>query len=338
MGLVPLTQMSEHKEDLLAQMALLCGGTWFRLIVSLDAVLVLSGAVLTAYVGVNGLVRRMALDRCLPQFLLTENRARGTNHWIILLFFAVCSSILLATSGDIEALAGVYTLSFLGVMGLFAIGNMLLKIERARLPRVVRASWASVIAALAAILLALVGNLFLNPAYVKIFAVYCFAAGALIAAMLLRLEILKILFGGLNAVVGRVERINRRIRAGLIRDIRRLNRFQVVYFTKGDDLPTLNRAVLYVLRNEPSRRLRVVHCYTETEAIPATLTEHLKTVDHIYPRIRIDLLLVKGSFGPELIEKLSHRLGIPKNYMFISTPGDHFPHRLADLGGVRLVM
>ena len=46
--------------------------------------LVLSGAVLTAYVGVNGLVKRMALDRCMPQFLLHENSWRKTNHWIII--------------------------------------------------------------------------------------------------------------------------------------------------------------------------------------------------------------------------------------------------------------
>ncbi len=338
MGLIPVGSMAEHKEDLLAQMGLLCAGPWFQAVVSLDAALVLSGAVLTAYVGVTGLVRRMTLDRCLPQFLLAENSARRTNHWIILLFFMLCSSVLLATGADIEALAGVYTLSFLGVMALFAVGNMLLKIERAKLPRLVRASWPSVVTALLAVSVAIVGNLLLNPAYVKIFAIYSLSAGALIAAMLLRLEILQILLAATTAVVGRVERANRRTRIGLIRSIRRLNRFQVVYFTNGDDLPTLNRAVLYVLRNEPSRRLRVVHCYEHLQDIPDTLAEHLTTVDHIYPRIRIDLLLVKGHFGPELIEKLSTRLGVPKNYMFISTPGDHFPHKLADLGGVRLVM
>ena len=69
-------------------------------LVSLDAVLVLSGAVLTSYVGVTGLVRRMSLDRCLPQFLLRENRWRGTNHWIILGFFALCCSILFITAGE----------------------------------------------------------------------------------------------------------------------------------------------------------------------------------------------------------------------------------------------
>ena len=38
------------------------------------------------------------------------------------------------------------------------------------------------------------------------------------------------------------------------------------------------------------------------------------------------------------IEALSKRLGVPKNYMFIGTPGDRFPHKIAELGGVRLVM
>ena len=48
--------------------------------VSLDAVLVLSGAVLTSFVGVNGLVQRMALDRCLPQFLLRVHDKGTATH------------------------------------------------------------------------------------------------------------------------------------------------------------------------------------------------------------------------------------------------------------------
>jgi amino acid transporter len=52
------------REDFLAYMGELTAGPWLKLLVSVDAVLVLSGAVLTAYVGVIGLMRRMALDRC----------------------------------------------------------------------------------------------------------------------------------------------------------------------------------------------------------------------------------------------------------------------------------
>ena len=172
MGVLPLIEITTHKEDLLAQIGLVASGKILANWVSLDATLVLSGAVLTSYVGMTGLVRRMSLDRCLPQFLLAQNRWRKTNHWILLAFFVLCSSILLVSAGDIQVLAGVYTLSFLGVMALFAVGNLLLKVKRARLRRAVRASWLSVIAALAAVLAALAGNLLLNPAYVKVFLIY----------------------------------------------------------------------------------------------------------------------------------------------------------------------
>ncbi len=32
------------------------------------------------------------------------------------------------------------------------------------------------------------------------------------------------------------------------------------------------------------------------------------------------------------------RLKVPKNYMFIGTPGGRFPHNIAELGGVRLIL
>src|SRR4029077_15912674 len=97
LGLVPLAHIQEVPPDLLGARGGRAAVPWVRLWVSVDAVLVLSGAVLTAYVGVTGLVQRMSLDRCLPERLVTTNRLRGTNHWIILGFFAVCCSILFVT-------------------------------------------------------------------------------------------------------------------------------------------------------------------------------------------------------------------------------------------------
>ncbi len=41
----------------------------------------------------SGLIRRMAMDRCLPQFLLYTNKLRGTVHFIIIGFFLVTSSL-----------------------------------------------------------------------------------------------------------------------------------------------------------------------------------------------------------------------------------------------------
>jgi len=100
----------------------------------------------------------------------------------------------------------------------------------------------------------------------------------------------------------------------------------------------LNRAALYVLKNEQTNRLKVVSAYQKEEDIRPELAKELATVDHLYPQLKIDFLAVKGTFGPELIERLSQRLDVPKNAMFIGTPGDRFPHRVEDLGGVRIIL
>jgi hypothetical protein len=49
-------------------------------------------------------------------------------------------------------------------------------------------------------------------------------------------------------------------------------------------------------------------------------------------------VVVEGRFGPKTIRELSERWQIPTNLMFIGHPGGAFPHNLADLGGVRLII
>lgn len=338
LGLLPLGEIQTVPPDLLAQMGSRSLGHWLGVWVSADAVLVLSGAVLTSFVGVTGLMRRMALDRCLPQFFLRTNRWRGTNHFILLTFFLVCVTILFITSGEIETLAGVYTLSFLSVMSLFAIGNMLLKARRARLPRETRASWLSVVLALLAVLLGLIGNVVMDPHNVQIFASYFLVVAAVVAVMFLRLQILRFVLIVLGAIVESVRSLSDRVRKVVLGQINTINSTAMVYFTKGDDPAVLNRAILYVLENEQTNALKVVHVYEDEAAIPPELADHLRTLDHLYPEMRIDFIAVLGSFGPELIDGLSRRLQVPKNQMFIGTPGDRFPHRIETLGGVRLIL
>ena len=336
--LLPLEQIRIHQDTLLAEMGARSALPILAQIVSIDAVLVLSGAVLTSFVGVTGLVRRMSLDRCLPQFLLRENSWRGTNHWIIGLFFVLCCSILLVTEGNVQTLAGVYTIAFLGVMALFAFGNMLLKVRRVRLPRETRASWPTAIIALLAVLAGLVGNILMSPEYVEVFAVYFVATLAVVVLMLSRISLLKGLLFVSKAVAKSHQAFYERARPWLNKKLDEINSMPVVYLTKGDHLANLNQAALYVLRNELTHRLLVVHVYQTLDDIPATLDHHLKCIDEQYPELRVDFVKVKGHFGPELIERLSRRLGVEKNYMFIGTPGDRFPHNIAELGGVRLII
>ncbi len=344
LGLIPLLAIQAAPPDLLAQMGEHSAGAWLGRWVSVDAVLVLSGAVLTSYVGVTGLVRRMSLDRCLPQLLLSTNKLRRTNHWIILGFFVVCCSILFATRSpdgdgpDVGTLAGVYTIAFLSVMALFAAGNMMLKVKRARLPRDTRASWPAVTAALVAVLIGLVGNILLDPTSVRVFLIYFGGVAALVGVMFLRVQLLKVILFVVGSTVERTLALGRSVNDGVQSRIREINSPAMMYFAKGADPAELNRAALYVLENEQTHRLQVVHVYENEADIPAELAQRLGEIDRLYPQLRIDFLAVKGQFGPELIDRLSTRLGVPKNYMFLGTPGDRFPHRIEALGGVRLIL
>lgn len=334
LGLIPVGEMAAHEHDLLADMGAISWGNFMAQWVSFDAVLVLSGAVLTSYVGVTGLMRRMALDRCLPQFLLIENRWRKTNHWIILTFFFLCASILLITQGDVGRLAGVYTLSFLSVMGLFAVGNILLKAKRGRLPREYIAGSVSLFLALTAVLAGLVGNIQMNSDAVRVFAAYFAVTLFTVTLMFVRIQLLKLVMLVVRTVLERVLAL----RQFVVDTIKRINEQPIIYFTKEDSLERLNDAAEYVMRNEQTKHLIYIHVYEDESKIPSMLGQYLSTIDRIHSELRIDFIAVKGIFGPELIEKLSRKLQVPKNYMFISTPGDRFTHRLSALGGVRLIL
>ena len=338
LGLLRLNELENHKETLLAQMGKLSALPFLEQMVSIDAVLVLSGAVITSFVGVSGLVKRMSLDRCLPQFLLAENRWRGTNHWIFLGFLGLCVSILLATGGEVEALAGVYTISFLSVMALFALGNMLLKTKRDRLRRDERASWPSVTIALVAVLTGVVGNVLLKPEYVKVFLLYFSLTILAVGLMFIRLSLLRGAIFMVKSGAKSVKRANERILEVLRNAIDAVNSLTVIYFSRGDNLANLNRAALYVMENEQLKRLEVVHVYQDEEDIPPSLAEHVEIIDREYPDLVVDLVLVKGRFSPELVEAISKEMDVPQNYMFMGTPGEQFPHNLGDLGGVRLII
>lgn len=338
LGLLPLAAIQAVPADLLSQMGERSAGRWLGTLVSIDAVLVLSGAVLTSYVGVTGLARRMSLDQVLPQFLLRVNRTRNTNHWIILGFLAVCASIQVATGGRIELLAGVYALSFLSVMTLFAIGNLLLKLERPEMARDHRASVSGVIIAMIATLLALIGNMLLDPRNIQVFVFYFGTTATLVLLMFWRTKLLRGILHLGQRVAGLATRINDGLRVRVEGQLDRIRNRGVVYFAKYDAVDVLNRAALYVRRNEQTARLTVVHVHPPGTEPPEALAEQLRLIDRLYPALRIDFVSVEGTFGPELIASLAERLDVPRNAMFIGSPSHDFPHRIEALGGVRVIL
>ncbi|MNL78619.1 hypothetical protein D3C87_2050540 [compost metagenome] len=52
----------------------------------------------------------------------------------------------------------------------------------------------------------------------------------------------------------------------------------------------------------------------------------------------MEYITIQGIFGPALIDELSKEWNVPKNFMFISSPGEKFSYRVEELGGVRLVL
>jgi len=337
LALVPIPEVEPHKEALLSHMGGIAGGPWFSWLISLDAGLVLSGAVLTSYVGVTGLLRRMTLDRGLPQLFLKTNR-RGTNHRIIIVFFLISASVMYITEGDLAKLAGVYTISFLSVMALFGIGNILLKVKRARLPRPSRASWPALIAGILAVLVALVGNLLANPAYFRVFLIYFIATALVVYIMLGRIGLLKACLFMLRRISQSIGDTTTALSQAIRNKIEEINSQQVVFFTRGDQLHNLNEAMLYVRNNEHTNRIKVVTVVQDESEVPPRLKKDLKFLDEAYPEIDIEFVVQHGKFGPKLIQKLSKEWNVPTNFMFIGSPGGHFLYGLAELGGVRLIV
>ncbi|GLE06037.1 hypothetical protein PINS_up015248 [Pythium insidiosum] len=357
-----------HRDVVLARMGLVTAGKWLERWVSIDAFVVLAGGVLTSFVGITGLVRRLAFDRVLPHFLTTTNAWRGTNHFIILLFFALQSSLVIALNADASVLAGVFTFAFLGVMSLFAFGCILLKLKRSVMPRDVHAPWWSCIFGLIMVLLGLLGNLLGDPTIFTYFSLYFLAFASVMFLMLERVFILRILLYVLQQLCPSRSRPTRddsgskALRTGarggrtIVSVLQTIHLPPIVFFLKAPDLAVLNKAILYVRENEQTHNLRVVHVYEEVaraadsggddhrrrqhqQRVLRDLQDMVCVFDRMYPKLKIDFVAVgvpNGTFDASVVEWISQELGVMPNMMFIRQPGNAQIHEVSALG-VRVI-
>ena len=111
-----------------------------------------------------------------------------------------------------------------------------------------------------------------------------------------------------------------------------------MFFTKGDNISTLNIVMLYILKNEHTKKLKIVFVKNEKNKMPPNLLNELEFLGKEYPEIKIEFITEEGNFSPELIDRLSEKWQIPINFMFIGSPGDKFPYKIEELGGVRLII
>jgi amino acid transporter len=339
---IPVLQSDAYQNTLLVEMGQHVGGEWVATLISIDAFLVLSGAVLTSFVGVSGLLERMTLDRILPQFFLKKNK-KGSSYRIILMFFFLSVSVLVITNGNVKLLAGVYTISFLSVMILFGVGNILLKVKRNKLPRPEKASWLSVIIAIIAVTIALIGNVLMvpkddSPSNLVIFLNYFIPTILFIIIMLNRTVLLNFLLNVMHTIFDPVRNFVLKTDKKILQTIDKINAQEFVFFTKGDKISTLNKVMLYILRNEHTKKIKIVIVLDKEQTMPKNLPQEIDFLDREYPEIAIEFISVPGKFSPKLIKELSQKWDIPINFMFIGSPSDKFPYKIEELGGVRLII
>lgn len=380
-----LEDIMEHNATVLARTAHVLGG-WiqnslnfpdhyqfgpiFSALVSIDAFIVLAAALLTGYVGINGLIRRMAMDRCLPQFFLIQNPWTGTDSFILVGFFLLCVSQVVALDSNVEALGGVYCYAFLSVMTIFAFGNILLKIKRPSLPREITTSWTQSIVGLIAVIMALLGNVLGKPELLTYFFVYVLIVGTLVLIMFQRVRIMRLLYKLIKKQAheeapGSPDSLKRSAfppppppideetacsedqslisgsgieykscLARLSAEMKKVQDVPFVFFCKHDDLHMLNKAVLYIQNNEQTNKIIIVHC---NDSNNPSLAEHVKLVDLLYPRVKISLLIVNSQFNASTVEWLSQALEVPINAMFISCPDANFTMKVSQLRGMRII-
>lgn len=327
---MPFVKIAAAKDFLISDAALIIGGKIFQYVIVADAALVLAGAVLTSFVGVSGLLNRMTNDGCFPSFLAKENK-KGSFPRIIIAFFLLCSSILIATKGELLSLAGVYTIAFLGVMSLFAIGNLILKESRTELKRTFYAPTIVVFLAFLSTFFGILGNIRIDPNNLRFFEIYFIPTISIVLTIIYQDRIITALIRLTRNMPGIQKYLNKYFKA--------MAEGHFVAFIHHEN--KLYAILDYINRNEVGTKLTLVHCPSNEKdddyegikkAIPV-LQE-----SGAFSHFDIEVKLYKEPFGPEMITKVSKDLKIPKNRIMIGSIHEEHPYDYDDLGGVRIIV
>ncbi|CAN5127158.1 hypothetical protein BH09PAT2_BH09PAT2_10670 [soil metagenome] len=323
---LPIAAISEKRDFMLASAGLTIGGEILLYLIAIDALLVLSGAVLTAYVGVGGLIQRMALDGCLPQ-ILTKQNAKGSYPITVIAFFLLCSSILLVTGGDLLSLAGVYTIAFLGVMTLFGIGNLILKETRPELKRTYTAPILVVVIAFIATSFGILGNIRIDEKNLQFFEIYFIPSLLLVLMMVYKDYILSFLLRTTKDIPS----INNYLR----RQFDDMIKGTFVVFIRTPD--RLYSILDYINRNETGWNIILVHCQDKEgyEEINKTLPMLKKAGFH--PNFNIKSVFKNKPFGPEVIQEVAEEYHVHTNRILIGSIHSFHPYEYDEMGGVRII-
>ena len=246
------------------------------------------------------------------------------NMWAIVSFFNPVIAILLISIIPLTEV-GANKESLLAHLGQTTGGSP----ERAR--------GIAVVLAVSFIIAAFIGNMKLNINSFYTFLKYMVPSLIFIGIMLNRVILIRLLIEALEYFYQPLRKMVILSNRYLQRMSVEINSQEFVFFTKGDDIAILNKVLQCVQGNETTNKLKIVYVTNNTSRNEA-LIKDLEVLDRAYDEIDLEYLEIQGVFGPEIINELSEKWKIPKNFMFIGSPGNKFSYRVSDLGGVRLIM
>lgn len=332
---LPFEAIVNAKDFLLADAGLQMGGEFLKYMVAIDAALVLSGAVLTSYVGVSGLLSRMTLDNCLPSYFGKMNK-HGAYPRILIAFFLLCGAILLVTKGNLLSLAGIYTIAFLGVMTLFGIGNLILRQTRTDLQRPYKAPLLFVGLASVATLFGIIGNIRIDQENLQFFELYFIPAVIIVLIMVYQDHITK-------ALVRITEQYTwlHGIHRWLLKHFKDQSEGNLVIFIH--HAARLHAVLDYINRNETSENITIVHCNDPRDILQL----EFKKIQNILPLLKevgmfshftYRLEYVEQEFSAQAIDAVVRDLKINKNRVMIGAIRDFKRFNYDELRGVRVII
>ncbi|KAI0065724.1 hypothetical protein BV25DRAFT_1821391 [Artomyces pyxidatus] len=331
-GNIPFESITSG-DNVLSVLADEAAGYWLRIIVVVDAISVLLGGVMTGIMASGTLFERLAQDRVLPQFFLWTLPYTGSQYISTLCSVGLALLLFVASGMSLDTVSSMFSVSFLFEIFLYAVSDLLLKLNRPSLSRPPHAGFLTLVCAFIVVCTTWAGNIALDPSAIAIFA----ASFAIVLAVFFVLN-------GQLSILRLALRIYatssiRRGKDWLLRRYRRTRDARVCVWIKDDDIHTMLQALLSVQRNTPDPRTVVfVHAYPTVDSIPSELHPNTRLLDEAFPMITIDLAFVQGVFSPTLVEAASRKLDVPRSRMYVISLGRDHPWDLAAYGGARVIM
>ncbi|KAF9453356.1 AAAP amino acid permease [Macrolepiota fuliginosa MF-IS2] len=319
--------------NVLSVLSLLAAGRWLRVLLAIDAIVVLCGGVLTGILSACELFGQLAQNRAIPALFLRALPVTGAPFMSIISFAAFCGLLYATAGGRLDVVSQMFSLVWLTVMTLFPLSLLLLKFNRGRLRRDRRTPLFTILFAFIIVSIAIAGNIAVNPRTFGYFSAYFIGITFLFSLTQNKSHILRCLYWIYDQYpVLHRWKITSNWGSRLVDAIRRLKRRPICILVKGDEIDQLFRMILYVWKNEETSCLKVVHFSDTEKGVPSELEANVKILDEAFPELTLDLILVPTTFEPKSVAALAHNLDIPTSLMFMCCPGPNYTYSIAEFG------